>query len=231
MRCDWTGIEPVVFRVAAQIFTIRPKLNLIIPSLIFGPTNLEVELWARIQSPHLKLVGMGTSVDARPRSSANRWNWTVFTSGVLHSGPPRCDADILITVCKVTLFFFFLLFLQSRSETTSTTTTPSLWMEITLYSNLRSVHYRQIKIHMEGSLSQYFGRPTKSILVQINMQQQHSLAPFGFLRLNKITKCFSVSDGLTNNALLHFTSLFFFSPHQTTKANQHTMLEGVCLVK
>lgn len=115
MRCDWTGIEPVVFRVAAQIFTIRPKLNLIIPSLIFGPTNLEVELWARIQSPHLKLVGMGTSVDARPRSSANRWNWTVFTSGVLHSGPPRCDADILITVCKVTLFFSFFFCFYNRA--------------------------------------------------------------------------------------------------------------------
>lgn len=154
------------------------------------------------------------------------------------SSPQVCSTAALLGVMLIfwlqfarSLFFFFLLFLQSRSETTSTTTTPSLWMEITLYSNLRSVHYRQIKIHMEGSLSQYFGRPTKSILVQINMQQQHSLAPFGFLRLNKITKCFSVSDGLTNNALLHFTSLFFFSPHQTTKANQHTMLEGVCLVK
>lgn len=43
---------------------------------------------------------------------------------------------------------------------------------------------------MEESLSQYFGRPTKSISVQINMQQQHSLAPFGLLQLNKITKCF-----------------------------------------
>lgn len=36
MRCDWTGSQPVAFRVAAQIFTIRPKLNLIVCCLIFG---------------------------------------------------------------------------------------------------------------------------------------------------------------------------------------------------
>lgn len=39
MRCDWTGLEPVAFHVAAQIFTIRPKQNLV-------PHLPQVDIWA-----------------------------------------------------------------------------------------------------------------------------------------------------------------------------------------
>lgn len=52
---------------------------------------------------------------------------------------------------------------------------------------------------MEETLSRYFGRPTKSNIVQVNMQQQHSLAPIR-LRTEQDHKKVAVLDTLTNKA-------------------------------
>lgn len=80
-------------------------------------------------------------------------------------------------------------------------------MEITLYSNLRFIHCKQIKIYIgKGPWANILGKPTKCILVQINMQQQHSLATFGLLWLNRSQNALDVQ---TKIMLCWFFASFF----------------------
>lgn len=121
-----------------------------------------------------KLTGTGASsghaTGGSPTKSERKQNrqsnklWTVLNLAypvALHSSPPL---SVMVIVVCFRLQVTKSLRVQSHFKTTSTTTTPSLWMEITQNSSLRFIHYRQIKIWRK-SLSPYFGRPTKSMLV------------------------------------------------------------------
>lgn len=193
MRLNWFATSRFFFfffflRVAAQIFTIRPKLNLTNPKPQVAP-----RFWARKSGSRARnlcpkklrwtwrLEILNPQGRAHPATSNWRFAdkvrkktkqtikqtnklWTVLNLAypvALHSSPPL---SVMVIVVCFRLQVTKSLRVQSHFKTTSTTTTPSLWMEITQKSSLRFIHYRQITIWRK-SLSPYFGRPTKSMLM------------------------------------------------------------------
>lgn len=128
MRCDWTGSQPVAFRVAAQIFTIRPKLNLIVCCLIFGPIIPRAKNMHRSSPTELHTDRCWKDGHIYwPTISPFSVSTVVLWDGLSHS-------------VKVIFQYILNHFIPAHFALT----TPSLWMEITQCSTLRFIQYPQI---------------------------------------------------------------------------------------